>query len=171
MSEDSKEHDAKSELEAMSSVAKALNGLPDDAKTRVIEWVVDFMGLATSQPQSNAEEDGVEESNSEDGALFDDVAELFDLANPRTGAEKALVISYWMQEREHQESITSQSVNTVLKNLGHGIANITSAFSDLVGQKLALQVQKSGKSRQARKKYRITRKGVLEVEAMISREV
>jgi hypothetical protein len=80
------------------------------------------------------------------------------------------VASYWFQELQSQESLESQPVNTALKNLGHGVNDITSAFSGLMSRRprLVIQVEKSGKSRQARKKYRMTDAGKKRVRAMIA---
>jgi hypothetical protein len=60
-------------------------------------------------------------------------------------------------------------VNKELKNLGEGILNITSALDALKAQKpaLALQLKKAGKSRQARKTYKVTVAGLKFVENMI----
>jgi hypothetical protein len=53
--------------------------------------------------------------------------------------------------------------------LGHGLINITAALDDLREAKpaLVLQVGKSGKSRQARKTYKLTIAGIKSVEEMI----
>jgi len=60
-------------------------------------------------------------------------------------------------------------VSTELKNLGHGVANITRAFNDLKARRpaLAIQVQKSGRAKQARKKYKITEAGLTKVRKML----
>ncbi len=155
------------EIQAMSAVAAALGPLDDAAKKRVLGWACQFFGVGglgkiSSAPSSESNDNGGEKSLS-----VGSVAELFDMADPQTGAEKALVISYWLQTTEGQDGFSSQTVNTELKNLGHGVANITAAFTDLLEQKLALQIQKSGKSQQARKVYKLTRKGFQQVEAMI----
>ncbi len=68
------------------------------------------------------------------------------------------------------DSFDSQSANTALKNLGHAIANITMALGALIKQKpaLVLQTKKSGKSRQARKTFKLTVAGIKAVEDMIN---
>jgi hypothetical protein len=60
-------------------------------------------------------------------------------------------------------------LNTNLKNLGHGLSNVTDALTSLINRKpsFVLQTAKSGKSRQARKKYKLTRAGLDEVRRMI----
>jgi hypothetical protein len=61
-------------------------------------------------------------------------------------------------------------VNKELKLLGEGVPNITMAVDALRSQKpaLAVQLQKSGKTRQARKTYKLTVAGIKEVERMIN---
>ena len=75
----------------------------------------------------------------------------------------------WMQKRSGMETFDSAAVNRELKHLGHGVGNITAAFNDLMAQKpaLAMQTAKSGKSKQARKKYKITRAGEKAVAEML----
>ena len=87
-------------------------------------------------------------------------------------SEKALVGGYWIQKCEGVSTFESATVNRELKQLGHAVVNITSAFDYLKDQKPALAVQtaKSGKSKQARKKYMITKAGEKYVERMIRGE-
>jgi hypothetical protein len=76
-----------------------------------------------------------------------------------------------MQKSSGLDTFDSAAVNRELKHLGHGVGNITSAFNDLISQKpaLAMQTAKSGKSKQARKKYKITRAGEKAVLEMLLR--
>ena len=106
----------------------------------------------------------------DDPAQFSDLGDLFDAANPKTQPERVLVVAYWKQVVEGGESFESQPVNTELKHLGHGVANITNCLGSLTSKtpKLVLQVAKSGKSQQARKRYKVTREGIRRVEAMVS---
>jgi hypothetical protein len=108
-------------------------------------------------------------SDGDDGEL-EDIADLYDAANPKTDAKRALIAGYWLSVGEGKTEFTGQAANTHLKNLGHGVSNITVALSQLKGQKpsLVMQTAKSGKSKQARKKYKLTTAGVSEVKAMLS---
>jgi translation elongation factor EF-Ts len=56
--------------------------------------------------------------------------------------------------------------------MGHHVSNITDAMNELQRQKpqLAVQLRKSGTSKQARKTYRITTEGVKAAEIMIRGE-
>jgi len=58
----------------------------------------------------------------------------------------------------------------MLKNLGHGIGNVTRACSALIAEKPALlmQVKKAGSTKQARKQYRLTTAGIQRVREMLA---
>lgn len=163
------------EISAMSAIAEALSSLEDEEVVRVLRWAVDrfqpregrlLSPLVAMQPAA--------ESTKDEGLTspFESLADLFNSARPSTDAEKALVTGYWFQEHEGQTDLDAQAVNTALKHLGHGVRNITDAFSSLISQKpsLVLQVRKGGTSRQARKKYKITEAGKTEVKRMLSQK-
>jgi len=56
-----------------------------------------------------------------------------------------------------------------LRHLGYAAGNITSALAQLIGGKpqLAIQTHKSGSSKQARKRYRLTNEGLRAVERLL----
>jgi hypothetical protein len=93
---------------------------------------------------------------------------LFDLANPATDSDKLLVVAYWFQVVRGESELDSQSLNTELKHLGYPIGNITRAVSALstTTPRLVMQIKKSGTTRQARKKFRLTVEGIKKVDAM-----
>ena len=101
---------------------------------------------------------------------YGSLAELHDSAQPKSNADKALVAGYWLQVCQGSESFDGFSANKDLKNLGHGIGNITIAINSLRRQKpaLVLQLKKSGTSKQARKTYKVTVAGIMAVKAMIN---
>ncbi|MDF2691418.1 MAG: hypothetical protein K0S29_1273 [Gammaproteobacteria bacterium] len=156
------------ELQAMSEISIALSRLgSEDAKLRALNWALGKFGLNKSPhlvDQNINKTPGSSES-------FEAIADLFDTAHPTTSAEKSLVVGYWLQVVMGNVDFGSQSVNKELKNLGHGISNITSALSELIKQKQVLQITKAGKSQQARKKYKLTRLGIQRVEAMFKGEI
>ena len=96
-------------------------------------------------------------------------AELLAAANARTDAQRVLAISYWFQVCEGQPDLDAMTLNRELKNLGHGVTNITGVLSRLMEGRpqLVLQLKKSGSSRQARKKYKLTQAGRQRAEAML----
>lgn len=93
---------------------------------------------------------------------------MFFAANPTGRGEQALVAAYWLQKVEDMADLTGYEVNKLLKELGYPVSNITDAFDQLMSQKpkLAMQTKKTGTSRQARKRYRLTREGERRVESM-----
>ncbi len=163
------------ELEAMKQVAEALKGLEDDAIRRVLVWASDHFGIKIGIAKNMANNQDIKtESISEQsvGGNIDDytdLAELFAVAQPKTDADKALVVSYWKQFKEGNTAIDSQSVNTSLKHMGYGVGNITRAFENLKKTKpvLMIQLQKSGTSIQARKTYKVTTEGKKYVENLL----
>jgi hypothetical protein len=167
------------EIDAMGSIAAALEGLDDDATTRVLRWAAQrFAGekgeeLLSETTAGGGRTDGHKSRVvNHEPAAFDAFVDLFDAANPKTETERALVGGYWFQVIGGAADFPSQDINTALKDLGHGVSNITVAFSKLQTRKPALvrQVTKSGKSQQARKKYKLTQAGITAVQKMLSGE-
>lgn len=167
-----------SEFAAMQSVYTALEGLNEEARARVLDYVSSRLGVGavqkarptiTQPSDDDRHEEHVESSELGSSSSFSSFAELYDATQPKSQPEKALVGGYWLQVCEGAESFDSYSINKELKNLGEGVANITSALDSLKTQKpaLCLQLKKAGKSRQARKTYKVTVAGIKAVEAMI----
>jgi hypothetical protein len=77
------------------------------------------------------------------------------------GSKAWCVVGYWFQVHQGMKDFDSQRVNAELKNMGHGVGNITDAFTTLIDGKpqYVIQTRKSGTSRQARKLYRVTNEG------------
>lgn len=151
------------EITAMATLKGALEPLDEEVRLHVIRWVNERFGGGKGR--------GIQgQANVDRGDEFEEIETLFNAANPRTGAEKALVGGYWLQEIRREDGFESAKVNSELKNLGHGVGNITRAFDDLKKQKMAMQVHKSGKTKQGRKKYKITGDGIKKVKNMISGE-
>jgi hypothetical protein len=169
---------ADAEFAAIHTVYTALEALEDDARSRVLNYIISRLEIAAQTPKAARPSDPVE-ANSDDAALkeeeaeapkYGSFAELFDAAQPKSNADKALVAGYWLQVCQGTENFDGQSANKELKHLGEGLANITAAVESLKTQKpaLALQLKKSGKSQQARKTYKVTVAGIKAVEAMIN---
>jgi hypothetical protein len=169
---------ADEEMTAMQTAFEALSPLDREAQVRVLGYIQARLGVTTkaaqASPVADIEDDEdaqvqAAEKGQQAAPKYDSFAELFDATQPSSNAEKALVGGYWLQVCKGADSFDGQSVNTELKNLGHGLANITTAVDTLKNQKpaLALQLKKSGSSQQARKTYKITMAGIKVVEAMI----
>lgn len=162
------------EIKAMSDVATALAGLDQDAIRRIIEWAADRYHVRSvpdrtlGTPDVPDREDPTEPPQP-DPRLYDDFAALFDAADPQTSIDKALVAAYWYQVVNGSDDIDSYSLNKELKHLGHPSTNITRDLEALINKKprLMMQVRKSGNTKQARKRYKITVEGIRAVEKML----
>jgi len=153
------------EVEAMQGLSRILSGLDPDTAGRVLRWAAERHGIDSGKSHSrNGQLGGA------DATEFDDIADLFHAANPHIQSEMALVVGYWLQVVQEQKDLEAQQINTELKQLGYGVDNITSALSDLIDQRprLVIQTRKSGTTRQARKKYRLTSEGIERVKLMIT---
>ena len=173
----------------MQTVAAALGKLQreiEDGKSdggavsRVLRWTNEVYGRlpnAAGKTVANAAGATTDEDTdsfspqADETAHFADLASLYNAAAPETDIDRALVGGYFIQFVQGQSDFGSQNVNAELKNLGHGVNNITSAFDGLKGQRpsLVMQVRKEGTTKQARKKYRLTTEGRKAVELMTQR--
>ena len=161
------------ELGAMKRIAAALDEFEEgdsEALARIIQWVTARYGTpCPDQPPPTGIPSAPQAQEPERDEGFEDLADLFDGAGPRTDADRALVVSYWLTESEGKADFTSQEVHSCLKNFGYRVANITSVFTGLMRRKpaLAMQTAKSGTSQQSRKRYKLTRAGRDAVQGMI----
>jgi hypothetical protein len=170
------------ELGAMNTVLTALESLPEaEAKVRVLTYVMSRLKLASIAKTSlesrglglNKDTDSQEElapdELTNDNRKFSSFAELFDRANPQSRSDMALVAGYWIQVINGNDDVAGAAINTELKHLGHRLSNITGAIDSLRNCKPALVVQlrKSGSTKQARKKYKVTDSGIKAVLSML----
>jgi hypothetical protein len=167
------------EFKVMQVVYSALESLPEEnARKRVIEYVVDRLGLqdvvltTKTGEQAQLHRPGIIDAPHTSAAelTFESFAELFDATQPDSNSHKALVSAYWCQVCQAAEDFDSQQINAELKNMGHGIANITNAIEPLKNQRpaLVLQIRKSGSSQQARKTYKMTVAGKRLVNELVA---
>ena len=165
------------EIKAMSAVAAALTDLEDeDARLRVMKWATTRFAPSVRVQTARVDEEDDQLDDGEGGTRetseFIDFADLFHRSNPKTDPQRALVGGYWEQVVEGKSDFQAMPVNNSLKQLGRPIGNITEAFGALQNRRPSLvrQVQKSGRARQARKKYRLTHEGISTVERMLRGE-
>lgn len=168
------------EFSAMQVVYDTLVALEDDARSRILRYIVARLKIADpvaggpgadkSTPSGEEEQETAIEKEQAKAPKYNSLAELADDTEPQTNADKALVAGYWLQVCQGAESFDGLSLNRELKNLGLGIANITMALDSLRNQNpsLALQLKKSGTSQQARKTYKLTVAGIKALENMIN---
>ena len=160
------------EIEAMGTIASALDPLPSDSVQRVLGWAIEAFSEKGSTHATKAGAEPISLAKEGDGEIEleewrpNDVAELYSAVDPKTDSEKALLATYWLMVEEGESDVDSQSINSLLKNLGYGVGNITRAFSGLINTRpqLVIQTRKTGKTRQARKRYKLTEQGKKEIE-------
>lgn len=160
------------EIEAMRAVANAVQDLDDSARGRVLRWACDRFSVAGVGKKVATIHPKDDSNDGRDGREFETAADLLAATEPQTEAENVLAIGYWFQVALGQSDVEAQAVNTELKHQGHGVSNITRAFSSLMKQRPqpVIQVRKTGSSRQARKKYKLTTAGIDRVRRMIAGE-
>lgn len=163
------------EVAAISQVNQALTPLEPEVQQRVLRWAAERFNVTLARqakPPARPDQDarqGNGESAGESNQTFADFATLYDAANPQTDAERALVAGYWLQQSNGGQDWDSQSANKQLKNLGHGLSNVTTSLTELMERRprLVMQTRKEGSSKQARKKYKLTTEGTRKVNQMI----
>jgi len=163
------------ELEAMAGISAIFSIFEEedqDKIDRILRWASDRFGsmnkkVYESVPLDFSSSEGDDALVVRDG--FSDFADLFHAVSPNTDAERALAAAYWFQEFEDQREFTGREVNALLRELGHGVSNVTDALTSLMRKKpaLAMQTAKKGTSKQARKRYRLTQEGIREVKSRI----
>jgi len=102
-------------------------------------------------------------------SVWETLPELYSVASPNSDADRALVVAYFLQKVKGSNDLDSFSINKELRHLGYAASNITSALNSLIARKpqYAIQTHKSGNSKQARKRYRLTNDGLRAVERML----
>lgn len=176
--ENTEKTDPETELKAMSDVSKAVGNLDDEARARVLRWAAERYSVTVAGSSGRGKSGGgagsaaLENGSNGNGGTasqFGDLADLYAATSPEMDTDKTLVAAYWFQFCEGKQEFGAQEINSALKNLGHPIKNITSAFDNLKARKPApvMQLKKSGTSRQARKTYKLTVAGKQAVEMMI----
>ena len=170
--------DDDAELHAMASILDALSGLDDPARRRVLMWANDKFALTAYGTSASLVEDprspaGESPSIDAVGIGMSDFAGLFDATNPETEAQRVLVSAYWIQTSGEEDGFTGYAVQEQLRDLGQSVSNVTRTLTRLQNQRPALvrQLQKRGKTKQARKVYRVTKAGIDAVTAMIHGQV
>jgi len=159
------------EVEAMGKLEGALECLGPDERGRVLRWAFERFGATPHQKLEDGRSLAIAKAGVPNGDdAHEDLDELYSRATPNTEPERALVAAYWVQEVRGDGAFDAQTVNAKLKDLGHGVSNITRALDELKKRKpqLVIQIQKTGKSKRARKRYKVTSAGKGEVQRMLA---
>ena len=173
--------DKKTEIEIKKSfmtIYEALEPLEDETRNRVLMSVATIFGINANVARSSAsfQVDEILESERDLGGDYKSppeysaFAELYSRADPVSNPDKALVAGYWLQVCQGADNFSGFSINGELTNLGHKLSNVTNALSSLINMKpqLVLQIKKTGKSKQARKTYKLSKAGIDRIKEMIS---
>jgi hypothetical protein len=155
--------DVDPEFAAMRQVASTLEPLDEEARARVMTWVNQKYSFRASVGSLSAPTRSAAQADR-------DFPDLFGAADPRSDEEYALAAAYWVSKDGGIQDMDAQTLNSMLKDLGYPVANITRTLGRLQTRRPALvrQVQKSGTTKQARKKYRLTGEGARAFEEMLS---
>jgi hypothetical protein len=127
--------DTDEEFTAMHVVYTTLAPLDEDARNRVVDYILARFEITTRPGPAGRTADMLTASQEEpvhgkpaEGIKFESFAELYDAAQPKNQGEKALVAGYWLQICQGSESVDGFSANKELKNLGEGVGNITHSY-------------------------------------------
>jgi len=153
----------------MNLIRAALEPLDSDARRRALQWAISRYMRMTVGNDGTPTSGTVAPASAAAASPYETFADLYDAARPETDAEKALIAAYWQQVCCTNPNFSAQSLNSALKDMGHGVSNITMALDRLKDQQpaLVLQLTKSGSSKQARKTYKMSTEGVRRVQAII----
>jgi hypothetical protein len=175
------------EIEVMGIIAGGMKRLSEDvdARRRVLRWAAS--AFLPQEPESTPTNitpgTGVMQAQASAGTFsatgtltasqarsHDSLPDLYAAVSPASDADRALVVGYWFQVLQGEQDLDGFQINKELKHLGHGVSNITTALSSLIERKpqLVIQTRKSGNSKQARKRYRLTDAGIKAVERLLA---
>jgi len=165
----------------MGDLATGLKKLSGDteATRRVLQWAASaflpdgfsaMTAIGSTLQASPAAVVGTATIEPAPNRAFSSLPDLYAAVSPASDSSRALVVGYWFQAMQGEQDLDGFQINKELKHLGHGISNITTALSSLIERKpqLVIQTRKSGNSKQARKRYRLTDAGIKAVERMLS---
>jgi hypothetical protein len=157
------------DLKALESILKVLEPLNDEERSRVLRWTTEKLGIET-QVSLNAAlrkdlrgHDPVAAAFARHTGGFQSIGEFVAAASPRTDVDRVLCVALYLQDLSGDEpgrTLTGKQINDELKNLGHGVKNITDCINSLKSRKPQLMIQtKKGKSKLAWKEYKVTQAG------------
>jgi hypothetical protein len=166
-----------SDLKALETILKTLEPLSEDERERVLRWASEKLGISQTVPgqtrggpQKKAA--AIDAAFEKHPGGFQDVGEFLAAASPASDADRVLCVAAYLQDISGwaDATLSGKQINDELKNLGHGVKNITDSINTLKARKPQhmIQTKKSGKSKQAWKEYRVTRAGVEHAYRLIS---
>ena len=169
------------DLRAIETILKELLPFGPGERGRILQYVSSKLDICVGAPvrvgtARQGHDDTASPSSPQHSAeltQYETIAELMAAAQPASDAQRVLVAAAFLQHVNGRQELTAQEINKELKHLGHGVRNITMATNSLKSVRPAriIQVRKAGKTKQARKLYKVTEAGKKCVEQMVSEGV
>jgi hypothetical protein len=165
------------DLKALETILKTLEPLSEDERERVLRWASEKLGIQQTgpgrtvggAPKKTAAIDAAFEKHP---GGFQSVGEFLAAASPGSDADRVLCVAVYLQDfsESPDATLSGKQINDELKNLGHGVKNITDSINTLKARKPQhmIQTRKAGRAKQAWKEYRVTRAGVEYAYRLIS---
>lgn len=157
------------DLKALETILKTLQPLTEDERERVIRWACEKLEIHLTSP-GRVGGGAIKTAAAIDAAFekhpggFQNAGEFLAAASPASDADRVLCVAAYLQDfgDTPNATLSGKQINDELKNLGHGVKNITDSINTLKARKPQhmIQVKKGGKAKQAWKEYRVTRAGV-----------
>ncbi len=151
------------DLKALEAILKTLEPLSAEERERVLRWACEKLGIQLS---GNALRKiaAIDVAFEKHPHGFENIGEFLAAASPDSDADRVLCAAVYLQDFSEDRDVTlsGKQINDELKNLGHGVKNITDSINTLKLRKPQhmIQTKKAGKAKQAWKEYRVTRAGV-----------
>lgn len=170
-------HIVDKELKVMQRVVSLLQSLDDEERGRVVRWFSERFGERHSETTRRVDEESQgsklgDSARNRSSPAQNDVTRVHvdgssmqfggDLLirlqdeEVKTEGDKVLVVMKWFREVGGKDQFTAYEVNQELKKVGMRVGNITSAFSELIKKGMVVQVDKKGRYKQGRKRYRLS---------------
>lgn len=172
------------ELNAMQAIANAVEGLSLPERKRVAAWLSDFalqdVQIASQIKDSDNPVDSssteVEGANGEDKtqsvevsisvgqddgadqeqlATFATFADLYEVAAPKKGAQKAAVAGYWLETVQGQQSWKASEVNKLLKEIDVKVSSMSIVLTNAVKARnpLITELERLGSGERSHKTF------------------
>lgn len=164
------------ELVAMQAIADAVNDLTPSQKTRIANWLMEYVKEEVAPEQQPVETETMEdasplaaaapaESYAPEPELPASFVSLFDAVMPKTGAQKAAVAGYWLEE-QGQDWWKASEANSLLKSIDVHLSSISIVLTNAVkvSQPLIEELERLGTGQRARKTFRLSSAGRTYVE-------
>ncbi len=116
----------------------------------------------TVPPVETAEDDDSDPLKNLGLKRYGSIETLFLSSSVNTVSSKILLCAAYLQEKMDFEELSSYDINSRLKKLGYGVANISNSLNTLISKEppLMTQTRKIGDSKQAKRRFKVTEEGL-----------